>query len=99
KQTAKKVTSHRHLYPIAKLAQMLFQDRAAQRIGDRCALDVMVSDGNCLVSAPGRAANYLAPASRGKETRDLAPMIDHLVESQPLLPALIVFLHAPPGGV
>src|SRR5438876_2766320 len=37
KRIAKRLVDHRRLYPIAKLAQMLFQDHAAQVIGRRYA--------------------------------------------------------------
>ncbi len=60
---AKRVVDNRRLYPFFKLAQMVFQDDAAYRLSRRYGADVVISDGNILLSAAGRAANYTHPAS------------------------------------
>jgi deoxyadenosine/deoxycytidine kinase len=66
KRAAKRTADNRALYPVFKLSQMLFQDSAARRLSQRYGADVMVSDGNALLSTTARAANYLRSASREK---------------------------------
>jgi len=63
KRRAKRVVDSRRLYPFFKLSQMIFQDDVASKMGRQCGVDVVVSDGNVLLSAAGRAANYIRPAS------------------------------------
>jgi len=63
KRRAKRVVDNRRLYPFFKLSQMIFQDDAASRMGRQYGADVVVSDGNVLLSAAGRATNYIRPAS------------------------------------
>lgn len=91
KRTAKRVVDNRRLYPAAKLAQMLAQDHAAWKIGRKYDVDVMVSDGNVLLSAMGRAGNYLRPASDDvTETRggpgieDLRAAFGYILEGSPI---------------
>ncbi len=81
KRRAKQIVGVRALYPAFKLAQMIFQDAAARELGDRYRAEVMVSDGNALLSATGRAANYLRPASDRAEASlpALPPTSDDLV--------------------
>lgn len=102
KRTAKKVADNKRLYPALKLAQLLSKDHAAFRLGKRHKADVIVSDGNALLSATGRAANYLRPASEhvegataGPGPKDLSAVYDYILdgkpiseESQPKLPNL-----------
>src|SRR5260370_13429941 len=56
------VVEHKALYPSAKVFQMLLQDNAAVKLSKRYAVDVMISDGNLLLSGAGRAFNYRGPA-------------------------------------
>jgi len=63
KRLAKLVVDNRHLYPVIKPCQMIFQDDAACRLSRRYSAEVMVSDGNVLLSSMGRVINYLSPAS------------------------------------
>jgi broad-specificity NMP kinase len=87
KRTAKRVVNRRGLYPAAKLAQMLAQDHAAWKIGRKYDAEVMVSDGNVLLSAMGRAGNYLRPASDdvtetrgGPGVEDLHSAFEYILE-------------------
>ena len=79
KRRAKQFVDARAVYPAFKLAQMILQDSAARKLSDRCAAEVMVSDGNLLLSATGRAANYRRPASDRAEANLPAPTSDDLV--------------------
>ena len=65
RRNAKRFVDHPRVYPCVKLLQMLFQDAAACRLGLRYATDVIVSDGNLILSTAGRAANYVCAASGG----------------------------------
>ncbi len=91
KRQAKRVVDNRRLYPFFKLSQMIFQDDAAYRLGRRYSADVVVSDGNVLLSAAGRAANYISPASEGANVGVQAPdagelkiVFEYLLEGKPL---------------
>ena len=78
KRAAKQSVNNRRLYPIYKLAHMIFQDSAARRLGERYRAPLIISDGNTFLSATGRAANYLRPAS-GNRTADVpAPNAEDL---------------------
>jgi len=79
KRRAKQFVDARALYPVFKLAQMIFQDSAARKLSDRYGAEVMVSDGNLLLSTMGRAANYRRPASDRAEANLPAPTSDDLV--------------------
>ena len=46
------------LYPVVKLLQMLVQDHAARRLARRYRADVLFLDGQALLCAAGRWANY-----------------------------------------
>lgn len=92
KAWAKRVVDRRKLYPLVKLSHLISQDQAARRLARRYRADVMVSDGNTLLSATGRTANYRRPASDGAPSvavqapgvEDLAAVFAHLVEGRPL---------------
>jgi thymidylate kinase/SAM-dependent methyltransferase len=88
---AKRVVDNRRLYPFFKLSQMVFQDDAACRLGQRYSADVIVSDGNVLLSATGRAANYIRPASeeanvsmQEPDAAELKAVFAYLLEGKPL---------------
>jgi len=88
---AKRVVDNRRLYPFFKLSQMILQDDAAYRLGRRYGADVIVSDGNVLLSAAGRAANYTHPASKGihaggqvPDATELKAVFEYLLEGKPL---------------
>ena len=94
KRLAKIFVDNRHLYPFFKLSQMVFQDSAAIKLSRRYRADVVVSDGNVLLSAMGRAANYTSPASDRSNTTVKAPdaneiktVFDYLLNGKPLAEA------------
>lgn len=91
KRQAKRVVDDRRLYQYYKLAQMIFQDNTAYELGRRYGADVIVSDGNVLLSATGRAANYIRPASdranigvQAPDAGDLKAVFEYLLEGKPL---------------
>ncbi len=91
KRLAKKAVDCRKLYPALKLANLAFQDCAARRLARRYDVEVMVSEGNTLLCAMGRAPNYLSPASDQSKAHRLAPNVRdlesifaYLVEGKPL---------------
>jgi|GEM_PF-1184979 len=91
RRIAKRLVDNRSLYPIFKLAQMIFQGSAINRLGQRYGADIICSDGNTLMSATGRAANYLRPASGGKQesrpapdAEDLKAVFAYILDNQPL---------------
>ena len=89
KKTAKRLVDDRRLYPAAKLSQMVLQDIAAATLGRRYRASVVVSDGNTLLSATGRAANYLHAASDGSrkpasESEDIEAMFSYLLDGKPV---------------
>jgi thymidylate kinase len=91
KKSAKKLVDRRKLYPLAKVAHMVCQDAAARRLGCRYRADVIVSDGNAVLSVAGRAANYLRAASDGDSSRrqppgaeDLSAAFSYILDGEPL---------------
>jgi len=92
KRWAKRWVDRRKIYPVFKLAQMICQDSAAQELTRRYGVQVMVSDGNVLLSATGRAANYRRPASEGgvgkgieaPRVEDLAGLFAYMTGGKPL---------------
>jgi hypothetical protein len=91
KRLAKRAVDHGTLYPALKLAHLVFQDCAARRLADRYDVAVMVSEGNALLCAMGRASNYLDPASGQGDARRSAPGVEdlsavfaYLLEGKPL---------------
>jgi cytidylate kinase len=91
KRTAKRLVDRRGLYPTFKIAQMVTQDIAAAALARRYRARVMVSDGNALLSATGRAANYLRAASDGGDepspsAEDLRAVFSYIIEGTPVPP-------------
>ncbi len=89
KRQTKRVVDSRRIYPFLKLLQMMFQADAARRLGLQYAADVMVSDGNLLLSTAGRAANYLCPAGNGvhrtlPHAGDLKAVFEYVLDGNPL---------------
>src|SRR5437879_6311670 len=80
------VVDHKALYPAAKVLQMLLQDNAAVKLSRRYHVDVMVSDGNLLLSGAGRAFNYRGPAENPPSTDDIDRAFKHLLEGTRLGP-------------
>ncbi|TME55133.1 MAG: hypothetical protein E6I58_10995 [Chloroflexi bacterium] len=80
------VVDHKALYPAAKVFQMLLQDNAAVKLSHRYHVDVMVSDGNLLLSGAGRAFNYRGPAENPPTTDDIDHAFKHLLEGTRLGP-------------
>ena len=91
KRWAKRTADSRRFYPLFKLSQMIFQDATAYRLGRRYGADVVVSDGNVILSSTGRAGNYTRPASEGAnvgvqspDASDLKAVFAYLLEGKPL---------------
>lgn len=78
KRAAKRMVDNRRLYPAIKLAQMIFQDGATEKLIRRYSPPVMISDGNAFLSAVGRAANYLRSASDQAQATKAAPDVEDL---------------------
>jgi hypothetical protein len=91
KRTAKRLVDNRTLYPAFKIAQMVTQDIAAATLGRRYGARVIVSDGNALLSATGRAANYLRAASDRSDrpspnAEDLGAVFSYILDGRPIPP-------------
>ena len=91
RRLAKGFADNPGIYPYFKLAQMMFQDDAAASMARRYHCDVMVSDGNLILSATGRGGNYKRGASgAGGMTRersrpeDLRSVYDFLLDGKPI---------------
>jgi SAM-dependent methyltransferase len=74
RRIAKRCVDNTKLYPVFKLLQMQLQDAAARKLSKKYNVDVFVSDCNILLSALGRATNYLCPDSDGKDSK--RPMLE-----------------------
>src|SRR3990172_4805097 len=79
KRQAKKFVDNRKIYPFFKLSQMIFQDHATVRLAKRYHASILFSDGNTLLSATGRAANYLRAASEQTVRQTTSPIAEDLV--------------------
>ena len=91
KRKAKRLVDSRSLYPAFKIAQMITQDIAAAALARRYRARLIVSDGNALLSATGRAANYLRAASDGghkpaPSAEDLRAVFSYIIEGTPIPP-------------
>ena len=93
RRIAKRYVDNSQLYPIFKLLQMLLQDAAARKLSRKYNVDVFVSDCNTLLSALGRATNYLCPAKDGEDSKiqmpepdDFKAVLECLIDKQPLPP-------------
>lgn len=93
KRAAKRAVDNRNLYPAFKIAQMVLQDVAAASLGKRYRAQIVVSDGNALLSATGRAANYLRAASDqtgahklAPEAEDLEAVFSYILDGRPVPP-------------
>jgi len=91
KRTAKRLVDNRRLYPAFKIAQMVTQDVAAAALGRRYRAHGVISEGNALLSATGRAANYLRAASDGSHRpspspEDLRAVFSYIIEGTPIPP-------------
>ncbi len=91
KQMAKRLVDNRRLYPAFKISQMVTQDVAAEALGRRYRAHVVISDGNALLSATGRAANYLRAASDGSHkpppsAEDLRAVFSYIIDGRPIPP-------------
>ena len=80
------VVEHKALYPAAKVFQMLLQDNAAVKLSRKYHVDVMVSDGNLLLSGAGRASNYRGPADDPPSVDDIDHAFQHLLQGTRLGP-------------
>ena len=91
KGAAKRLVDNRRLYPAIKISQMVAQDVAAAALGRRYRAHALISDGNALLSATGRAANYLRAASDGSrkpspDAEDLRAVFSYILDGRPLPP-------------
>ncbi|MFC1975591.1 hypothetical protein ACFLXQ_04260, partial [Chloroflexota bacterium] len=59
RRAAKANTARRRLYPRLKLAQLALQERTVKGLATNYQPDLILSDGNLLLSAAGRAINYV----------------------------------------
>ena len=80
------VVDHKALYPAAKVFQMLLQDNAAVKLSRRYQIDVMISDGNLLLSGAGRAFNYRGPTENPPTSDDIDHAFQHLLQGTRLGP-------------
>jgi energy-coupling factor transporter ATP-binding protein EcfA2 len=80
------VVDHKALYPAAKVFQMLLQDNAAVKLSRRYHVDVMVSDGNLLLSGAGRAFNYRGHVENPPTADDVDHAFQHLLQGTRLGP-------------
>lgn len=80
------VVDNRSLYPAAKVFQMLLQDNAAAKLSRRYGVEVMVSDGNLLLSGAGRAFNYRGPVNDPPSADDVDHVFQHLLNGTRLGP-------------
>jgi hypothetical protein len=80
------VVDNRSLYPAAKVFQMLLQDNAAAKLSRRYGVEVMVSDGNLLLSGAGRAFNYRGPVNDPPSADDVDHAFQHLLNGTRLGP-------------
>src|SRR5438128_2530156 len=80
------VVDHKALYPVAKVFQMLLQDNAAVKLSRRYHVDVMVSDGNLLLSGAGRAFNYRGHVENPPTADDVDDAFQHLLQGTRLGP-------------
>ncbi|MEM7344999.1 MAG: hypothetical protein AAF485_12215, partial [Chloroflexota bacterium] len=60
-QLAKSATARRRLYPPLKIIQLVLQEQTAKTLAHIYQPDIIVTDGNLLLSAAGRAINYKNP--------------------------------------
>ncbi len=93
KRKAKRHVDNRKWYAVLKLAHLILQDSAAFKLSRRHHVDVMISDGDLMLSAAGRAANYRRPASDDRQDalpepqpHDLATAYAYILEGRPLPP-------------
>jgi broad-specificity NMP kinase/SAM-dependent methyltransferase len=91
KGAAKRLVDNRKLYPAFKIAQMVTQDVTAAALGRRYRAHAVISDGNALLSATGRAANYLRAASDGSHkpspsAEDLRAVFSYILDGRPIPP-------------
>ena len=89
KRASKRLVDNRKLYPAFKISQMVAQDVAAAALGSRYRARVVISDGNALLSAAGRAANYLRAASDGSRkpspgAEDLRAVFSYILDGGPI---------------
>lgn len=90
RRAAKALVDHPKLYTLFKLAHMLSQDSATQRLAQRYT-DVFISDGNAFMSTMARASNYLRAASAADpaavpapDAEDLKAAFSYLLDDKPL---------------
>jgi cytidylate kinase len=91
KVMAKRLADNRRLYPAVKISQLIAQDVAAAALSRRYRPHVLISDGNALLSATGRAANYLRAASDGSRkpspsVEDLRAVYAYILDGRPIPP-------------
>ena len=92
RRVAKANVDHTKLYSVFKLAHMLSQDSASQKLAQRYT-DIFISDGNAFMSTMARASNYLRAASAtdradapAPDAEDLKAAFSYLLDDKPLPP-------------
>ena len=92
RRVAKANVDHKKLYTVFKLAHMLSQDSASQKLAQRYT-DIFISDGNAFMSTMARASNYLRAASAtdradapAPDAEDLKAAFSYLLDDKPLPP-------------
>jgi hypothetical protein len=91
KKAAKRLVDNRRLYPAIKISQLVTQDVAAAALGRRYRAHAIISDGSALLTATGRAANYLRAASDGSRkpspgAEDLRAVFSYILDGRPIPP-------------
>jgi thymidylate kinase len=84
---ARAATGSRRLYPPLKLMQLALQERAVRRFDAVYHPDVILSDGNLLLSAAGRAVNYADPRA-GLAGGLVEALFDYVMDGAPLDPTV-----------
>jgi hypothetical protein len=86
---AKAATDYRRLYPPLKLAHLAMQERTARWIDTHYRPGVIFCDGNLLLSAAGRAINYMdSKADPATFTVPIEALYDYVMEGKPLPPEM-----------
>lgn len=93
---SKSAAAHRRLYPLLKLLHLAAQARTVRQAVDRYQPGVIFSEGNLLLSAAGRAINYVdahaaasALATLTNPFLRLEILYDYVMDGKPLSPDLI----------
>jgi hypothetical protein len=85
RKAAKANAQHRQLYPPLKLVHLVLQERTVRRIAAGYRPDVIFCDGNLLISAAGRAVNYMDGETNAPDAfASVQVLYNHVVHGEPL---------------